>query len=100
MWNPQMGGVHVGLNSGGAKRLGERRFINLALYGHTILGLCQPQGGKNYLAGCYIQMAHLHSSLAYIGYVIFTLPPFIPLALDFYFLALLFLCTYSGLDVS
>ena len=28
----------MGLNSGGTKRLGERRFINLASYGHTILG--------------------------------------------------------------
>ena len=46
MWNPQIGGVNVGLNSGGTKRLGERHFINLALYDHTILGLCQPQGGE------------------------------------------------------
>ena len=44
----------MGLNSRGTKRLGKRRFINLALYGHTILGLCQPQGGKDYLEGCYI----------------------------------------------
>ena len=46
MWNLQIGGVHVGLNSGGTRRLGERHFINLALYGHIILGQCQPQGDE------------------------------------------------------
>ena len=36
----------MGLNSGGTKRLGERHFINLALYGHTMLGQCQSQGSE------------------------------------------------------
>ena len=53
MWDLQIGGVYMGLNSGGTRRLGERHFINLALYGHTILSQghtilsqCQPgQGG-------------------------------------------------------
>ena len=40
-----------------------------SLIGYTILGLCHYHGEATYLAGYHILLAHLHGSLAHIGYV-------------------------------